>query len=55
MSELKKKMCKTAKEGFKSNEDAIMKEVAAAKYICKKCLRTASGKELLCSPKKIKV
>ena len=49
-----KKMCKAAKDGLKANEDAILDEVRDAKYICKKCLRTASDKELLCDPKKIK-
>lgn len=53
MSKLKKKMCKTAKDGFKENEEAILSEVVNAEYICKKCLRVASDKKLLCDPKKI--
>ena len=53
MSKLKKKMCKTAKDGLKDNEELILSEVRDAKYICKNCLRTASDKKLLCDPKKI--
>ena len=52
MSKLKK-MCKAAKDGLKANEDAVLYEVRNAKYICKKCLRTASDKSLLCDPKKL--
>ncbi|MDC7226674.1 MAG: hypothetical protein PQJ61_07905 [Spirochaetales bacterium] len=48
-----KKMCKAAKDDFKENEAAIIEEVSSAKYICRKCLRTASNKKLLCDPKKI--
>jgi len=48
-----KKMCKAAKDGFKSNEDEILSEIRNAKFICKKCLRSASDKKLLCEPKKI--
>ena len=55
MAGLKKTMCKTAKDGLKANEEAVMNEVSGAKYICKNCLRTATDKKLLCEPKKIKI
>jgi hypothetical protein len=53
MAKLKKRMCKNAKDGLKENEEAIISEVLHPRYICKKCLRVASSKNLLCSPKKL--
>lgn len=54
MAELKKKICKYAKDGLKKNEDLIMAEVLAPRYICKKCLRVATNEKLLCDPKKVR-
>ncbi len=53
VAKLKKKMCKLAKEGLKENEEAILAEVRQPVYICKKCLRVAENKKLLCDPKKL--
>ena len=53
MAKLKKKMCKLVKEGLKENEEAILSEVLQPEYICKKCLRVAANKKLLCDPKKL--
>ncbi|MDA3957601.1 hypothetical protein [Oceanispirochaeta sp.] len=53
MSKLKKTMCKLADDGLKKKEEAIIAEVVHPKYICKKCLRVSTDKDLLCSPKKL--
>jgi hypothetical protein len=53
MAQLKKKMCKLAGDGLKKKEDDIIAEVLHPKYICKKCLRVSTNKDLLCSPKKL--
>jgi len=53
MAKLKKTMCKVVKDGFKTEKEAILEEVRHPQYICKKCLRVASDKTLLCDPKKI--
>ncbi|WP_168203464.1 hypothetical protein [Oceanispirochaeta crateris] len=53
MAQLKKKMCKLAGDGLKKKEEAIIAEVLHPKYICKKCLRVSTNKDLLCSPKKL--
>ncbi len=53
MAKLQKAMCKIAKDGLKEHRDEILAEVTDPKYICKKCLRTASDKELLCKPVQI--
>jgi hypothetical protein len=53
MAKLDKNLCKIGKEGFKDFEKEIVAEVSNAQYICKKCIRAASRKELLCRPEKI--
>lgn len=53
MAQLKKKMCKLANDGLKKKEEAIMAEVVNPQYICKKCLRVSTNKDLLCSSKKL--
>ena len=53
MAKLKKKMCKLAKDGLKRNEDGIIEEVLEPAFICKKCIRVASNRTLLCDPKKL--
>lgn len=49
-----KKMCKAAKNGYKSDNKEIIEQVKNPSYICKECLRTAEDKKLLCNPDKIK-
>lgn len=53
MPKLKKNMCKLAKDGLKKDGDAIIAEVQSPRFICKKCLRVATNKDLLCHPKKL--
>ncbi|MDC7234492.1 MAG: hypothetical protein PQJ58_14765 [Spirochaetales bacterium] len=54
MAKLNKKMCKLAKDGLKKKlEEDLFAEVAAPRYICKKCLRVSTDKDLLCSPKSL--
>jgi len=54
MSNLKKNMCKLAKDGLKKKmESDIFAEVISPRYICKKCLRVSTDKDLLCDPKKL--
>ncbi|WP_171832031.1 hypothetical protein [Oceanispirochaeta sp. M1] len=54
MSKLDKKMCKLAKEGLKKKQESeIFAEVLSPRFICKKCLRVSTDKDLLCDPKKL--
>lgn len=54
MSTLNKKMCKLAKDGLKKKlESEIFAEVLSPRFICKKCLRVSTEKDLLCDPKKL--
>ncbi len=49
-----KKMCKAVKKGFSADDEEILEQVKNAKYICRKCLRTAADEKYLCRPEKIK-
>ncbi|MBF9014152.1 MULTISPECIES: hypothetical protein [unclassified Oceanispirochaeta] len=54
VSKLDKKMCKLAKEGLKKKQESeIFAEVLSPRFICKKCLRVSTDKDLLCDPKKL--
>lgn len=54
MSNLNKKMCKLAKDGLKKKlESEIFAEVMSPRFICKKCLRVSTDKDLLCDSKKL--
>ena len=50
MEEIKKKMCKLGKSDLKNNEEGIIAQVLAPRFICTKCLRVARDKKLLCKP-----
>lgn len=53
MAKLKKKMCKYGKNEWKENEEGVIEQVLHPRFLCKKCLRVAVDKELLCNPKKL--
>ena len=54
MDVIKKKFCKLTKNGWTGNEDAIRSEVLHPEYICRKCLRVAVNKKILCDPQALK-
>jgi len=47
------KMCDLRRKDVEEHIDQLIKEVQSAKFICKKCARTASKKEYLCKSQKI--
>ncbi|MDA3798315.1 MAG: hypothetical protein PF692_04450 [Kiritimatiellae bacterium] len=47
------KMCHLKKSTLKDHFDEVVDIVSQPKYICKKCLRIANDKSLLCKPKKL--
>ncbi len=54
MSKLDKKICKIAKNGLKKKMiPDLFAEVRSPRYLCKKCLRVASDKDLICVPLEI--
>ena len=45
-----KTLCKVKKSRYADVKEEIIEAVTRPRYICEKCLRVASKKELLCSP-----
>lgn len=53
MFQLRMRMCSLEDDGLKKKEEAIPTEMVHPQYICKKCPRISTNKDLLCSPKKL--
>ena len=53
MPKFTKKMCKAAKDGYKQHEDDILSQARDARFLCKRCLRVAEDKKLICDPVKL--
>ena len=51
---IKKTFCDFNSNDIKKWEQEILKVVRSPKYICKKCVRVSSTKDLLCKPHRIK-
>ncbi len=49
-----KTLCEWEKKGIEKNIADLEKLIVKAKYICKKCARSANTKVVLCKPQKIK-
>ena len=47
------KMCHLKKSTLKDHFEEVVDIVSQPKYICKKCLRVANYKSMLCKPKKL--
>jgi hypothetical protein len=47
-------MCKVDRKCISAYPDEFFDAVNKPKYVCKKCLRTASDKAFLCAPEKLK-
>ncbi len=48
-----KALCKIKKEQYQAQLSTIVKLVSSPKYLCMKCLRSASEKNVLCKPSKL--
>ena len=48
-----KPLCKIKKQEFEKLAPVIRSMVLAPKFICRKCLRAASEKKVLCKPEKL--
>ena len=48
-----KTLCDFSKSDFEKHPKEFMKVIKNPKYICKKCLRASSDKDLLCKPSKM--
>ena len=49
-----KTLCEWEKKEIEKKSTELVKIIANAKYYCKKCVRTANDKNVLCKPKKLK-
>ena len=49
----KKSLCKWDKDDVKANWDDMYSLVGKSKFICERCLRSASAKGMLCKPEKL--
>ena len=50
---IKKTLCDLSKKEIKEFDKELKKIVKDPKYICEKCVRVSSEKDLLCKPQKI--
>lgn len=53
MGDKNRTMCEYKKDEIKENLEEIKKLVVPAKFICRKCARTAVKEASLCKPEKI--
>ena len=50
---IKKTLCDLSKKEIKEIDKELRKIVASPQYICEKCVRVSSDKNLLCKPQKL--
>jgi DNA-directed RNA polymerase subunit RPC12/RpoP len=53
VSDKSKRLCKWKKSDYKEQLGQLRQLVADAKYVCKRCGRSANEKKALCDPAKI--
>jgi len=49
-----KTLCEWEKKEIEKKPAQLVKIISNAKYLCKKCARSANDKNVLCKPKKFK-
>lgn len=53
MKKIRKVLCELKKGELREFEEEILDEARRSRFICRKCIRVAADKDLLCKPRKL--